>query len=194
MNKTAEQIHLGRVKKNMTPKELAKKCGVTASYIEQVESGKKVPNESIAKRILKVLGVDENSISQEATAQKQVVEVKKKPAPKKVSHASIDYAPSWSKALDNVLRHYPIYNAYTKKQIGEKVIPTLDRKVEGYHCDKITLIEVFDTSMTRFDLQEHDVLMVYLTQDITNNKLYYVEYENQPYRLYKDLGIPFQKL
>jgi len=183
MNKTAEKIHLARVKMNMTPKALGKKCGVTGNYIEQVESGKKIINESIASRILKVLGVDESSISQEATARKEAVQ-KSRPKPvvkKKVTHQEVDMAPSWSGALDNVLRHYPIRNAYTKKQVGEKVLATLNKKIEGYHCDKIALIEVFDKSMEKYHIYEKDVLTLYLTDDITNEKIYYLEYENKPY-------------
>jgi len=183
MNKTAEKIHLARVKQNMSAKALAKKCGVTASYIEQVESGKKIINESIASRILKALGVDESSISQEAAARKEAVEKKRPKAPikKKVTHQEVDMAPSWSGALDNVLRHYPIRNAYTKKQVGEKVIATLNKKIEGYHCDKIALIEVFDTSMSSYNILEKDVLTIYLTEDITNEKIYYIEYQNKAY-------------
>lgn len=181
MNKTAEKIHLARVKRNMTTKELGKKCGVTSSYIEQVESGKKIINETIATRILEALGEDRSIISQEAAAKK---EVSQKPKPKvkaKVTHESVDFSPSWSGALDNVIRHYPILNAYTKKKIGEKVLATLDTKIEGYHCDKIALIEVFDASMERYNIFEKDVLTIFLTQDITNDKIYYVEYENKAY-------------
>lgn len=183
MNKTAEKIHLARIKANMTPKALGKKCGVTASYIEQVESGKKIINETIATRILKALNVNDASISQESAIRRDTV-VKarpKPPAPKKVNHQSVDLSPSWSGALDNVLRHYPVMNAYTKKKVGERVLPTLNKKIEGYHCDKIALIEVYDRSMTGYNIFEKDILTLYMTEDITNEKIYYLEYENKAY-------------
>lgn len=183
MNKTAEKIHLARVKNNMTTKALGKKCGVTASYIEQVESGKKIINETIGSRILKALGVDESAISQEASIRRDdVVRSRPKPVePKKVTHHVVEMSPSWSGALDNVIRHYPIINAYTKKTVGEKILPTLDKKIEGYHCDKIAILQVFDTSMTSYHIFENDLLIIYLTEDITNEKIYYLEYENKPY-------------
>lgn len=181
MNKTGQKIQQARIKRNMTPKQLGKKIGVTASYIEQVESGKKIINESIATKIFKVLEV-KGDISQEAMARREEV-VRARPKPKvveKVKHNTIDHAPSWSGALDNILRKYPIYNAYTKKQVGSKSIPTLEKKVDGYHCDKISFIEVYDVSMSSYSLQEKDVLMIFLTTDITNDKLYYIEYKNIP--------------
>lgn len=181
MNKTAEKIQLGRLKKNMTTKQLAKKCGLTASYIEQVESGKKIINEGIATRIFKVLEIKSSALSQEAMARKTTVQSKPVPKPKRVVHQSIDTAPSWGGALDNIMRHYPIYNAHTKKKVGEKVIATLDTKVEGYHCDKISFIEVFDNTMSSYNILEDDVLMMFTTKDITNDKIYYFEYENTPY-------------
>lgn len=183
MNKTAEKIHLARAKNNMTAKALGKKCGVTGSYIEQVESGKKIINETIATRILNALGVDDSSISQESFIKRDEVQ-RSRPKPvvkQKVTHQSVDLAPSWSGALDNVIRHYPIMNAYTKKQVGERILPTLNKKIDGYHCDKIALVEVFDTSMEKYNIFQEDVLIIYLTEDITNEKIYYVEYENKPY-------------
>lgn len=183
MNKTAEKIQLARLKKNMTPKQLAKKCGLTANYIEQIESGKKIISESIAEKIFKVLEVKSSSVSLEAMARREeVVRQAPKPKPvKKVQHHRVEHAPSWSGAFDNIIRKYPVYNAHTKKQIAEKTIPTLDTKVEGYHCDKISFIEVFDDTMASYNILEGDVLMMFLTQDITNEKIYYFEYENRPY-------------
>ena len=183
MNKTAEKIQLARLKKNMTTKALGKKCGLTANYIEQVESGKKIISESIAEKIFKVLELKPEALSQEAMARQQEY-VKKRPVAKpveKVKHHEVDLAPSWSGALDNILRKYPVYNAHTKKEVGQRTIPTLDKKVEGYHCDKISFIEVFDNTMSGYNILEDDVLMMFLTQDITNDKIYYFEYENRPF-------------
>lgn len=183
MNKTAEKIQLARLKKNMTTKALGKKCGLTANYIEQIESGKKIISESIAKKIFEVLEIRGDALSQEAMARRaEVVRQRPKPKPvEKIKHNSIDMTPSWSGALDNILRKYTVYNAHTKKEVGIRTIPTLDKKVEGYHCDKISFIEVFDNTMSGYNILEADVLMLFLTQDITNEKIYYFEYENRPY-------------
>lgn len=182
MNKTAEKVQLGRLKKNMTPKQLAKKCGLTASYIEQIESGKKIISESIASRIFKILDIKDDALTQEAMARKEIVKPRPKvQTPQKVKHHAVDLAPSWAGALDNIIRHYPVYNAHTKKEVGSRTIPTLEKKVEGYHCDKISFVEVFDNTMSKFNILENDVLMMFLTSDITNDKIYYIEYENTPY-------------
>jgi len=183
MNKTAEKIQLARLKKNLTTKALAKKCGLTASYIEQIESGKKIISETIAEKIFKVLEMKTESLTQEAMARQEEY-VKKRPVEKpvqKIRHHEVDLAPSWSGALDNILRKYPVYNAHTKKEVAQRTIPTMDKKVEGYHCDKISFIEVFDNTMSKFNILEDDVLMIFLTSDVTNDKIYYFEFENRAY-------------
>lgn len=183
MNKTGKKIQDARLKRNMTPKQLAKKCGLTANYIEQIENGSRIINESIAEKIFKVLEMKTDTLSQESMARKDaVVKARPKVKPvKKVEHHTIDVRPSWSGALDNILRKYTVYNAHTKKEVAEKTIPTLDKKVEGYHCDKIAYIQVFDNTMSSYNILEDDVLMIFLTKDITNDKIYYFEYENRSY-------------
>lgn len=182
MNNTGKKIQDARLKKNMTTKQVAKKCGLTANYIEQIESGKRIINESIAEKIFKVLEMKTDALSQEAMARREVVKARPKVKKvEKVKHHSVDMAPSWSGALDNILRKYTIYNAHTKKEVGVKTVPTLDKKVESFHCDKIGFIQVFDNTMSRFNILEDDVLMIYMTQDITNDQIYYFEYENRSY-------------
>ena len=183
MTKSAEQIKAARVKANMTTKQLAKKCGLTANYIDQLESGIKIISESIAAKIFKVLDISADSLTQESMARKEERTV---PRPKvktvtRVTHTDVEHTACWTGALDNLIRKYPIYSIKTQKSVGDKSLPTLEKKIDGFNCDKLSFIQVNDDEMTDLGIVNEDILTVYLSKDITNDKIYYYEIENKHY-------------
>lgn len=181
MNKTSDKIKAARLKAKLSEKQLAKKCGLTANYIEQLESGKKIVSESIAAKIFKALAINPDALTQESMARKEEV-VKKRPKPQtvqKVTHTSIDHSASWSGALDNIIRKYPVYNLKTQKPVYSKSLPALEKKIDGYNCDKLSFIEISDNDMSELGVNTEDVIMIYLSTEITNDKIYYFEYQNK---------------
>lgn len=183
MSKSAEQIKAARIKANMSEKQLAKKCGLTANYIEQIESGKKIISESIASKIFSVLDINSDVLTQESMARVEE-RIISKPTPKPVkraTHTNVEHSASWSGALDNLIRKYPVYSLKTQKVVSQKSLPTLEKKIDGYHCDRLSFVQVCDNEMEEFGIIENDVLMVYLSEDITNDKVYYFELENKQY-------------
>ena len=50
MNRVAQKIKDARLKSGMSEKQLAKKCGLSVSYILQIETGKKIINEKMADK------------------------------------------------------------------------------------------------------------------------------------------------
>ncbi len=181
MSKAADKIKLARKKANLTEKQLAKKCGLTANYIEQVESGKKIISETIAEKIFKVLKIKEDSLTQESLVREETRVIKRPKPLQKTTHKSVDHSASWSGALDNLIRKYPIYNIKTQKIVGEKKIPTVEKKINGYNCDKLSFIEVDDNDLAELGIVKSDILTLYLTTDITNDKIYYYEMKNKKY-------------
>lgn len=181
MNKTAEKIKIARIKAKLSEKQLAKKVGLTANYIEQLESGKKIISESIASKILKALNIKEDILSQENIARNEEVVKKNVRKPiKNVTHKSVDFTASWTGALDNLIRKYPVYSLKTQKSVGVKSLPTVEKKVDGFNCDKLSFIKM-DDSILELGILENDIIMIYLTNDITNDKIYYFELENKRY-------------
>src|SRR3712207_8559309 len=63
MSRIGSKIREARLKSNITEKQLAKKIGVSEKFIKEVESGKKVINESVMGKISKVLGKDLNDVT-----------------------------------------------------------------------------------------------------------------------------------
>ncbi|NLZ47410.1 MAG: helix-turn-helix transcriptional regulator, partial [Clostridiales bacterium] len=63
MSRVAEKIKSLRIEAGMSQKALAKKLGVSESFINDVELGRKIINESMINRVSKIFNKDINDIS-----------------------------------------------------------------------------------------------------------------------------------
>ncbi len=61
MSRLGDLIRTERVRAKLTPKQLAKKCGVAESYLVAVEKGTKIIADDQARRILKAIGLREQT-------------------------------------------------------------------------------------------------------------------------------------
>jgi Predicted transcription factor, homolog of eukaryotic MBF1 len=167
MNRIAEKIKLVRNQKGLSVKQLAKKCGIAESYLADIESGKKVINESMIKRISGILGSDlyeplyqDDEALQEENEPK--VEVKANPNPE------------WQSAFTNIIKDIPVYTVNMDKAIGYKHLPVIDKKVEGYNPDKLIFLAMPDNTLSGFRIQKGDIIMTVLGSEVANG-FYFVE-------------------
>lgn len=183
MSRVAEKIKEARMKAKLTEKELAKKCGLTANYIIQIESGKKVVNEKLAESILNVLGEKLDFMSMADVAEKEAQNAPEKKnkaeAIKKEEFYEIKPTEQWADALANIIKKFPIYDVKTNKVVGNKELPVMGKKVEGYNWDKILFVQASDNDMENLRIKKEDIVMVYLTNEIQNNSVYLFEIENK---------------
>ena len=63
MSRIGEKIKNLRNKKGLTKKQLSKKLGVSESFINDIELGRKIINESLMSKLTKVLGEDLNDLT-----------------------------------------------------------------------------------------------------------------------------------
>ena len=102
MSRVGQRIKEARLKSGMTQKALAKKLGVAEKYINDVELGRKVVQESFINKAAKILNADLNDINMVVTDEalmeerKSFESVNKKPA--KVETTEI-----WNDAFASVL-------------------------------------------------------------------------------------------
>ena len=61
MSRLGDLIRTERLRAKMTPKQVAKKCGVSESYIMAVEAGTRIIADDQARRILKTIGLREQN-------------------------------------------------------------------------------------------------------------------------------------
>ena len=180
MNRLAEQIKRAREQAKLSEKALAKKCGISESYLRDIESGKKVVKEDIAENILKKLGKTMDFISMAEEPPKEEIKgspIRKKEAVKELQNYDLNPTGAWQKALGNLVKTYPIQRMDTKKAVGEKSLPLMGNKVEGYHPDKLFFIEVTDNTLQGFRIKKGDVVTVLDTQEIENGAFYLINGE-----------------
>ena len=181
MNRLAEQIKKARIQAKLSEKALAKKCGISESYLRDIESGRKVIKEDIAENILKKLGksMDFMSMPEETSVDDTGNQpVRKKETPKEeLQNYDLKPTGAWQKALGNLVKTYPVQRMDSRKVVGEKSLPLMGNKVEGYHPDKLLFIEVTDNSLQGFRIKKGDVVTVLDTQEIENGAFYLINVE-----------------
>lgn len=168
MSRLGDTIRAARLKAGMTPKALGKKCGMAESFINEVESGRKIVSDEQAQRILKVLGV-KNPVSTELeVAAEPAVELRPRPRPYVLpvqpkptkeevqeTQASTD---AWLDALGGVVKRVPIMGS-DGVVIDHRLLPVIGGKIEGGHPDKVLYFRQDDDSMRGFRIYAGDLLL-----------------------------------
>lgn len=170
MSRIGIKVKEARLSANMTEKQLAKKIGVAESFIKEVETGRKVVNESIIEKISKVLGKDLNDISMSFEAETYVEEEVSRP--KKVIEAVQDV---WNDAFSSVLKTVPVYGYDLNKALDGKQMPILNNKIEGHNKDKVLFLEIQDDDMIGFRMAKGDIAFGYITHEVENNTTCLIE-------------------
>ncbi len=181
MSRVGETLKEARLKAGVTQKNLAKKLGVSEKYINEVEIGKRVVQESFIDKASKVLNVNLNEISMvvtDAAIEKEEKEYKvqeRKKTPKVLGETS----EVWTDAFSSVLKSVPIYDYTLKSKLGAKELPIHSNKIEGFAIDKVAYIKVQDNSMAGFRIMAGDLAFINLTKEVSNNGIYLIEYGNK---------------
>lgn len=180
MSRVGEKIKEARLKSGLTQKALAKKLGVAEKYINDVELGRKVAQESFIERAAKALNTDLNDISMVVTdkvlmEEREVtkkIEKEKKINPKTLGETS----PVWTDAFSSVLKRVSIYDYSLTKELGGKDLPNYSNKVEGYPADKVLYIKIQNNDMSGFRIMQGDLAFSHLAKDVVNNGIFLVEH------------------
>lgn len=178
MSRVGENIKNARLKKSMTQKQLGKKLGVSESYINEVETGKKVVGEDIIRRVSKLLGEDLNDVSMsfEDKVYKDDISrestISKKETKEKINDV-------WDNAFSSVLKTVPIYKYDLSKVIGTKQLPLSGNKVEGFSQDKVVYLEIQDDDMMGFRIYKGDLAFSVLSNQVENNAICLIEYNDE---------------
>lgn len=181
MSRVGERIKEARLKSGMTQKALGKKLGVSDKYINEIEMGKKVVQESFIDKAAKILNADLNDISmvitdealeQEARTNKVI---EKKIIPKVISEVS----DVWTDAFSSVLKKVSIYDYSLDTPIGGKELPNYSNKVEGYPADKVLYLKVENNDMAGFRIMKGDLAFGHLVKEFSNNGIFLIEYKGE---------------
>lgn len=190
MSRVGEKIKEARLKSGMSQKILAKKLGVAEKFINEVELGRRVAQESFIDKAAKVLNTDFNDVSMVVTDEALLEERKaiKESLAKKPKN-KIENDEVWTNAFSSVLKNVLIFDYSLQNKKGFKELPIHSNKIEGHPQDKVLYLEIQDDEMSGFRILKGDLAFAYLVKEISNNGIFLVEYKGKrAIRQIKSLG------
>ncbi|KYH29586.1 MULTISPECIES: helix-turn-helix transcriptional regulator [Clostridium] len=181
MSRVGSKIKDARLSLKMTEKQLAKKLGVSEGFIKEVESGRRVINESIMNKISKVLGKDFNDITMsfEAETFEEAIDKKEEKRENKKNVEAVNDI--WNDAFSSVLKSVPVYGYDMNKALALRKMPVINNKIEGYSKDKVLFLQIEDDDMIGYRISKGDIAFGHITHEIENNAICLIERGNKRY-------------
>ena len=198
MSRLGDLIRTERVRQKMTPKQVARKCGVSESYIMAVEAGTRIIADDQARRILKTIGLREQNEADFtlddiaatvdlASVQPQLAKAVARPKPQEAEKvASTEEKDEgvagsvWLDALTSVLKRVPVMNA-VMKPVDYQLLPIQNGRIEGANPDKVFYFLAPDDSMRGFRIHSGDRALIVPSQSPVDGAVMLVEYNAHRY-------------
>ena len=198
MSRLGDLIRTERVRQKMTPKQVARKCGVSESYIMAVEAGTRIIADDQARRILKTIGLREQNEADFtlddiaatvdlASVQPQLAKAVARPKPQEAEKvASTEEKDEgvagsvWLDALTSVLKRVPVMNA-VMKPVDYQLLPIQNGRIEGANPDKVFYFLAPDDSMRGFRIHSGDRALIVPAQSPVDGAVMLVEYNAHRY-------------
>ena len=177
MSRVGERIKEAREKSGMTQKALAKKLGVAEKFVNEVETGRKIINESLISKVSKVLNTDLNDINMVVTDEELQKELKAEKQVRQTKPAEVNEV--WNQAFGSVLKNVPIYDYSLAQGKGYKQLATASNKIDGHTANKVFYLKIENNDMTGYRIQENDLALCYSIKEIENNSICLVEFNGK---------------
>lgn len=205
MSRLGDLIRTERLRQKLTPKQVAKKCGMSESYIMAVEAGTRIIADDQARRILKSIGLKQQTEAdftlddiaatvdlaqvapQMAEARPKPRPAQRKPEPEAVKVASSDpdqeekdetvTGSVWLDALTSVLKRVPVMNA-VMKPVDYRLMPITNNRIEGASPEKVFWFMAPDDSMRGFRIHSGDLALIVPAQSPIDGAVMLVEYNS----------------
>lgn len=181
MSRVGEKIKEARLQSGMSQKALAKKLGVAEKFINEVEMGRRIAQESFIDKASKILKADFNDVSMVVTDEALLEE--RKTIKETKSNFSRNNKPKeeevWTSAFSSVLKNVPIFDYTLKNSKGFKELPIHSNKVEGFAQDKVLYLEIQDDEMSGFRMLKGDLAFASLVKEPSNNGIFLVDYKGK---------------
>ena len=197
MSRLGDLIRTERIRQKLTPKQVAKKCGVSESYLLAVEAGTRIIADDQARRILKTMGLKQQTEAEftldDIAATVDLVQVqpkmaealKKKPEKKEAELAASSQEESvagsvWLDALQSVLKRVPVMNA-VMKPVSYQLVPVENGRIEGANPDKVFFYLAPDDSMRGFRIHRGDIVLTVPAQSPVDGAVMLLNYKEHRY-------------
>ena len=189
MSRLGDMIKKQRLEKGWTPKALGKKCGVSESFIKDVEAGTRIIADTEATRILKAMGKTEEVMADFEASADYMTPPQTRPAPareqRETPPAEKNAPPSdtWISALGGLLQAVPVKNL-GMELLATRTLPTQNGKILGAAPEKVFYLRQSDNSMAGYRIRKDDLLLVIPFTSLQSEGVYLLE-ENGEKGVYK---------
>lgn len=200
MSRLGDLIRTERIRQKLSPKQVAKKCGVSESYLLAVEAGTKIIADDQARRILKSMGLKQQTEAEftldDIAATVDLAQVQprmaaaaaaKKPARKEAELAASSddqeegvAGSVWLYALQSVLKRVPVMNA-VMKPVSYQLVPVENGRIEGANPDKVFFYLAPDDSMRGFRIHRGDIVLTVPAQSPVDGAIMLLNYNEHRY-------------
>lgn len=204
MSRLGDLIRTERLRAKMTPKQVAKKCGVAESYLIAVENGTKIIADDQARRILRTIGLREQTeadftlddiaatVDLAAMASPTAKTVTERPKPRPIPQPQDEVVATassgqeeekgvsgsvWLDALTSVLKRVPVMNA-VMKPVDYRLLPITSGRIEGAAPDKVFYFLAPDDSMRGFRIHQGDLALIVPAHSPIDGAVMLVEYNS----------------
>jgi len=196
VSRLGDLIRTERIRQKMTPKQVARKCGVSESYLVAVEAGTRIIADDQARRILKAIGLKQQTEAEFtlddiaatvdlAQVQPRLAEAVKKPPKKEAELAASSEDEGvagsvWLDALQSVLKRVPVMNA-VMKPVAYRLVPVENGRIEGANPDKVFFYLAPDDSMRGFRIHKGDIVLTVPAQSPVDGAIMLMNYKEHRY-------------
>ena len=199
MSRLGDLIRTERIRQKLTPKQVARKCGVSESYLLAVEAGTRIIADDQARRILKSIGLKQQNEAEftldDIAATVDLVQVQprmaaavqeKKPVKKEAELAASTRDEEgvagsvWLDALQSVLKRVPVMNA-VMKPVSYQLVPVENGRIEGANPDKVFFYLAPDDSMRGFRVHKGDIVLTVPAQSPVDGAIMLMNYNEHRY-------------
>ena len=198
MSRLGDLIRTERIRQKLTPKQVARKCGVSESYLLAVEAGTRIIADDQARRILKTIGLKQQNEAEFtlddiastvdlAQVQPRMAEIVKKPPKKEAELAASTEEDAegvagsvWLDALQSVLKRVPVMNA-VMKPVSYKLVPVENGRIEGANPEKVFFYLAPDDSMRGFRIHKGDIVLTVPANSPVDGAVMLMNYKEHRY-------------
>lgn len=170
MARVGEELKKNRLDANMTLKQVAKKLGVSESFVNEVEQGRKVVNEDLLKRFSKVF--DKNISTMGLGSLEEAAQTESVARTKEVIKKEVYVAPKtpvnelWNQAFGENIKNVPVFDETMKSPISHKGYVVEGKKIEGFPMDKVLLVKSGSEDLKGYGIRKGDLLFGVEAKDI----------------------------
>ncbi len=190
MSRIGQEINKLRIQKGMSPKQLAKKLGVSEGFVLDIETGKKIVSDDMIGRFSKALDFELGPIglfasddiaqpkSEDTGRGLNTTGIKPKATVNTIQKVASQQPIQevWDDAFGNILKTVPIYDYKMDRIVDKKLLPIEKNKVEGFAKEKVFYLNIEDSDMSGFRIYKGDRAFSVLVSEIDKDGIYFVEY------------------